>query len=88
MPSSEFRHKVVSGARAAEAVKSGDRIWIQEGNATPDLLIQALLGRAPHSSWASSGIVWQPFVVACVGLEASIAATSIAARASRSTQRG
>jgi len=48
MPSSEFRRKVVSAARAAEAVKSGDRIWIQEGNATPELLIQALLGRAPE----------------------------------------
>jgi acyl-CoA hydrolase len=46
-PLGQFRHKVVSAARAVQAVRSGDRIWVHEGNATPEPLIQALLGRAP-----------------------------------------
>ena len=48
VPSGQFRHKVVSAARALEAVRSGDRIWVHEGNATPEPLIQALLARAPE----------------------------------------
>jgi acyl-CoA hydrolase len=46
--SAQFRHKVVSAQRAVEVVRSGDRIWVHEGNATPEPLIQALLGRAPE----------------------------------------
>jgi len=45
--SGEFRHKVVSAERAVETVRSGDRIWVHEGNGTPQPLIEALLGRAP-----------------------------------------
>jgi len=44
----QFRPKTVSAERALEAVRSGDRIWIHEGNATPEPLIQALLARAPE----------------------------------------
>lgn len=47
-PAGQFRQKVVSAARAVEAVRSGDRIWVHEGNATPVPLIEALLGRAPE----------------------------------------
>jgi 4-hydroxybutyrate CoA-transferase len=44
----QFRQKVVSAERAVEAVRSGDRVWVHEGNATPVPLIEALLGRAPE----------------------------------------
>jgi acyl-CoA hydrolase len=44
--SGKFRHKVVSAERAVEIVRSGDRIWVQEGNATPEPLLEALLERA------------------------------------------
>jgi 4-hydroxybutyrate CoA-transferase len=47
-PSGQFRQKVVSAERAVEAVRSGDRIWVHEGNATPVPLIEALLRRAPE----------------------------------------
>ncbi len=47
-PTGQFRQKVVSAERAVEAVRSGDRIWVHEGNATPVPLIEALLGRAPE----------------------------------------
>jgi len=47
-PSVQFRQKVVSAERAVEAVRSGDRVWVHEGNATPVPLIEALLGRAPE----------------------------------------
>jgi acyl-CoA hydrolase len=43
----QFRQKVVTAERAVEIVRSGDRVWIHEGNATPQPLIQALLSRAP-----------------------------------------
>ncbi len=46
--SAEFRHKVVSPERAMDFVRSGNRIWIHEGNATPQPLIEALLARAPE----------------------------------------
>ena len=42
----QFRQKVVSAERAVEEVRSGDRVWVQEGNGTPLPLIEALLGRA------------------------------------------
>ena len=44
--SAQFRHKIMSAERAVQAVRSGNRIWIHEGNATPTPLIQALLQRA------------------------------------------
>jgi acyl-CoA hydrolase len=37
---------VVSADRAVAVVRSGDRVWVHEGNATPEPLIQALLARA------------------------------------------
>ena len=48
MQTGQFCPKTVSAERALEAVRSGDRIWIHEGNATPEPLIQALLARAPE----------------------------------------
>ncbi len=47
-PPSPYRHKIVSAERAVESVRSGDRIWVAEGNGTPEPLILALLGRAPE----------------------------------------
>ncbi len=44
----EYRQKTMSAERAVEAVRSGHRIWLQEGNGTPEPLIQALLQRAPE----------------------------------------
>ncbi|HVN06843.1 MAG TPA: acetyl-CoA hydrolase/transferase C-terminal domain-containing protein [Bryobacteraceae bacterium] len=44
----EYRHKAVSAERAVQVVRSRDRIWVHEGNATPEPLIQALLRRAPE----------------------------------------
>lgn len=43
----EFRQKVTSAGRAAEIVCSGERVWVHEGCATPEILVQALLDRAP-----------------------------------------
>ena len=48
MKPATFRQKVMSAERAVEIVRSGDRVWIHEGNATPEPLIHALLKRAPE----------------------------------------
>ena len=45
--SSHYRQKLASAAEAVKAIRSRDRVWIQEGNGTPMPLIQALLDRAP-----------------------------------------
>ncbi len=42
----EYQKKVTTAERAVEAVRSGDRVWIHEGCATPELLVQALVKRA------------------------------------------
>ena len=42
----EYKRKVTSAERAVEAVRSGDRVWIHEGCATPEILVKALLKRA------------------------------------------
>jgi len=42
----EFRQKLTSARRAVEGVRSGDRVWLHEGCATPEILVQALLDRA------------------------------------------
>ena len=46
--SEEYRRKVMSAAQALEAVKSGNRVWIQSGCGTPSPLIDALVAQAPH----------------------------------------
>jgi len=43
----EFRQKVTTARRAVEVVRSGDRVWMHEGCATPEILVDALLERAP-----------------------------------------
>ena len=43
----EYRSKRMDAARALEAVRSGDRVWIQSGCGTPTLLVKALVERAP-----------------------------------------
>ncbi|MGA2135932.1 MAG: acetyl-CoA hydrolase/transferase C-terminal domain-containing protein [Bryobacteraceae bacterium] len=47
-PAAQYREKTRSAERAVELVRSGDRVWIGEGNGTPEPLIEALLGRAPE----------------------------------------
>lgn len=42
----EYRKKITTAERAVEAVRSGNRVWIHEGCATPEVLVQALLNRA------------------------------------------
>jgi 4-hydroxybutyrate CoA-transferase len=42
----EYRRRVTTAERAVEAVRSGDRVWIHEGCATPEILVKALLKRA------------------------------------------
>ena len=43
----EYKRRVTSAERAVEAVRSGDRVWVHEGCATPEILVKALLKRAP-----------------------------------------
>ena len=42
----DYKRRVTSAERAVEAVRSGDRVWIHEGCATPEILVKALLKRA------------------------------------------
>jgi 4-hydroxybutyrate CoA-transferase len=44
----EYRARTMSAAEALEAVRSGDRIWIQSGCGTPAVLVEALIDRAPE----------------------------------------
>ena len=41
----QYREKITTAARALDWVRSGNRVWIQEGNGTPAPLIEALLER-------------------------------------------
>ena len=43
----EYRAKCRTAADALEAVRSGDRVWIQSGCGTPSTLVNALVARAP-----------------------------------------
>jgi 4-hydroxybutyrate CoA-transferase len=43
----QFREKLTTPERAVEAVRSRDRVYIQPGCATPEVLVKALLERAP-----------------------------------------
>ena len=42
----QFREKLTTPDRAVEAVRSRDRVYIQPGCATPEVLVKALLERA------------------------------------------
>jgi acyl-CoA hydrolase len=44
----DYQRKRVSAAQALEAVRSGDRIWIQSSCGTPSVLVDALVARAPQ----------------------------------------
>lgn len=44
----EYRSKCVTAARAVNAVRSGDRVWIQPSCGTPKPLIDELMVRAPE----------------------------------------
>lgn len=44
----EYRSKTMTAEQALEAVKSGDRVWIQSGCGTPSVLVDALVARAPY----------------------------------------
>ena len=43
----EYRSKLMSAAQALQAVRSGDRVWIQSGCGTPSVLVDALVSRSP-----------------------------------------
>lgn len=45
---SEYRAKVTTAAEAVTAVRSGDRVWVHQGNFTPEPLLEALARRAPE----------------------------------------
>ncbi len=42
----QFRQKLVTAESAVKAVKSGDRVYVHPGCATPEILVQALMRRA------------------------------------------
>jgi 4-hydroxybutyrate CoA-transferase len=42
----EYQKKCMDAAKAVEAVRSGDRVWIQSGCGTPSVLVNALVERA------------------------------------------
>ena len=44
----DYRSKRMSAAQALEAIRSGDRVWIQSGCGTPSVLVDALVARAPY----------------------------------------
>ena len=44
----DYRGKQMTAAQALEAVRSGDRVWIQSGCGTPSVLVDQLVARAPH----------------------------------------
>jgi 4-hydroxybutyrate CoA-transferase len=44
----DYRARLKSAEQALEAVRSGDRVWIQSGCGTPSVLVDALVWRAPH----------------------------------------
>lgn len=44
----EYSRKCTDARRALEAVRSGDRVWIQSGCGTPSVLVDALVARAPN----------------------------------------
>jgi len=44
----QYQQKSTTAARAVELVRSHDRVWIQPGCATPEVLIEALARRAPQ----------------------------------------
>ena len=46
IPLSDYREKLMTAGRAVELVRSGDRVYIHPGCATPQILIDALLKRA------------------------------------------
>ncbi|HEV2484522.1 MAG TPA: acetyl-CoA hydrolase/transferase C-terminal domain-containing protein [Terracidiphilus sp.] len=46
--SEDYRSKRMSAAQALDAVRSGDRVWIQSGCGTPSVLVDALVARAPQ----------------------------------------
>ncbi len=44
----DYRAKQMSAEQALEAVRSGDRVWIQSGCGTPSVLVDALVAHAPR----------------------------------------
>jgi len=44
----DYRGKQMTAAQALEAVRSGDRVWIQSGCGTPSVLVDQLVARAPY----------------------------------------
>lgn len=46
MSSARYRERIVSAEEAVRAIKSGDRVWIHPGTATPQHLVDAMVARA------------------------------------------
>ena len=44
----DYRHKVMSAEQALDVVKSNDRVYIHPGCAEPEILVEALIDRAPQ----------------------------------------
>ena len=44
----DFQSKLTVAPHALALVRSGNRVWIQPGCATPTCLVEALVARAPH----------------------------------------
>ena len=44
----EYKRKLVSAEEAVSAIKSGDRVSIQPGVQEPELLVKAMIARAPE----------------------------------------
>jgi 4-hydroxybutyrate CoA-transferase len=43
----DFEAKKKTPSEALRVVRSGDRVWVQQGNSTPQALVEALVARAP-----------------------------------------
>lgn len=44
----DYRSKLMSAEQALQAVRSGNRVWVQSGCGTPSVLVDALVASAPH----------------------------------------
>ena len=44
----EYRRKLKSAPEALSLLRSGQRVWVQQGNSTPQPLIDAMVARAPN----------------------------------------
>ena len=48
MSAADYRKRIVEPQEAVKAIKSGDRVWIHPGTATPTRLVEAMTARGPE----------------------------------------